>query len=414
MADQPVEIRAAGLRAGERAEIHARMRDDRKRLWESHAVFAADGDGCIDLASQAPVAGTYSSIDGMGLFWSMALDSARSGPPSSFVKKESASAVIDLEIKASHGKTASARLERNYIAPGTEVRDVREEGLVARLFVPSGGDARPAVIVLGGSGGGLDWEKAAVLSSHGYVTLALAFFGIPPLPRSLRMIPLEYFATAIAWLRRQERVRTDQIAVMGSSKGAELAVLLGATFPEIRAVIGIAPSGVHWQGFGKGAAASWTHHERPLPYAPLPMTRFRWESLFRLLTSQLIAFRPLYDLALRNHEAIGRALIPVEKIRGPVLLISGGDDHVWPSGEMAHMITERLAANHFSYPFEHLECESAGHSFRGPYSPATVVRTSHPGVPGEILLGGNPVANARAQLKSWKTILTFLRRHFPQ
>lgn len=412
MTDQPVEIRVAGLRPGERGEIHARLRDDRHRLWESLAVFLADGDGFLNPAVQVPVAGTYSGVEAMGLFWSMALDPARNGPPSSFVKRKLSPAVVELEVTSARGKTASARLERNFAAPGTEVRDVREQGLVGRFFVPPGADKRPAVIVLGGSGGGLDWEKAAMLSSRGYVTLALAYFGIPPLPRILREIPLEYFATAIAWLRRQERVRRDQIAVMGSSKGAELALLLGATFPEIGAVIGIAPSGVHWQGFGKGPAASWTHAGRPLPYAPVPMARFRWESLFRLLTSQPVAFRRLYDLALRNREAVRLAATRVEKIRGPVLLISGSDDQVWPSEEMSQTIMERLAANHFPYAFEHLCCEGAGHSFRGPYSPATVVRTTHPSVPGEILLGGSPAANARGQRKSREKMLDFLFRHF--
>jgi dienelactone hydrolase len=412
MVDQPVEIRVAGLRPGDRAEIHARLRDDRKRLWESHAVFVADGDGCVNLAGQEPVTGTYSGVDVMGLFWSMALDPARSGPPSSFVKKELPAAVVDLEVKAERGKTASARLERNFVAPGTEVRDVREEELVGRLFVPPGADKRPAVIVLGGSGGGLDWEKAGMISSHGYVTLALAYFGIPPLPRILRQIPLEYFATAVAWLRRQDSVRQNQIATLGASKGAELALLMGATFSEIRAVIGISSSGVHWQGFGKGPAASWTHAGCSLPYAPVPMTRFRWESLFHLLTSQPVAFRRLYELALRNREAVQLAAIPVEKIRGPVLLISGSDDQVWPSGEMSRMIMERLAANGFPYPFEHLCCDSAGHSFRGPYSPATVVHTNHPGIPGEILLGGSPAANARGQRESWEKTIAFLNRHF--
>jgi len=412
MADQPVEIRVAGLQPGERAEIHALSRDDRHRLWESHAVFVADDDGCVNLAGQAPVAGTYSGVDAMGLFWSMTLDPARSGPPSSFVKKELSPAVVDLDVKGALGKTVSARLERNFVTPGTEVRDVREEGLIGRFFIPPGADEQPAVIVLGGSGGGLDWEKAAMLSSHGYVTLALAYFGISPLPGILRRIPLEYFSSAIVWLLRQDRVRKDQLAVLGASKGAELVLLLGATFSEIRAVIGIAPSGVHWQGFGKAEAASWTRAGRSLPYAPVPMARFRWECLFRLLTSQPVAFRRLYDLALRNREAVQLAAIPVERICGPVLLISGSDDQVWPSGEMSRMIMERLAAKGFPYPFEHLCCEGAGHSFRGPYSPATVVRTTHPGVPGEILLGGGPAANARGGRKSWEKMLGFLDGHF--
>ncbi len=283
LADQPVDIRLEGLGPRERVDLHAHMRDDRHRLWESHAAFVADENGRVSLHDHAPVAGTYSGMDSMGLFWSMALDTARNGYATAFVKKEFSPATIKLGAWTERGARVSGRIVRHYFAPGTEIRDVRDEGLVGKLFIPPGADRLPALILLGGSGGGLDWEKAALLSSHGYVTLALAYFGIPPLPRTLRNLPLEYFATAIRWLSCLPQVDGNRLAVMGSSKGGELALLLAATFPEIRAVIGIVPTGVLWQGFGKGPAASWTHGGRPLPYAPVPSGRFQAESFFRLL-----------------------------------------------------------------------------------------------------------------------------------
>ncbi|MEO0900275.1 MAG: acyl-CoA thioester hydrolase/BAAT C-terminal domain-containing protein, partial [Bacteroidota bacterium] len=36
------------------------------------------------------------------------------------------------------------------------------------------------------------------------------------------------------------------------------------------------------------------------------------------------------------------AVIPVEKIAGPILLLSGRDDQVWPSATMSDMMEERL------------------------------------------------------------------------
>jgi hypothetical protein len=41
------------------------------RLMRSEAVFVADDVGRVDLQSAAPVRGTYSGVDGRGLFWSM-------------------------------------------------------------------------------------------------------------------------------------------------------------------------------------------------------------------------------------------------------------------------------------------------------------------------------------------------------
>ncbi len=76
---------------------------------------------------------------------------------------------------------------------GTRVtrRPVEEEGLVGTLFCPSTPTPHPAVIALGGgwpqrrrSGGG-----AETLASEGFTALALAYFGVDPLPRELVETP---------------------------------------------------------------------------------------------------------------------------------------------------------------------------------------------------------------------------------
>jgi dienelactone hydrolase len=119
---------------------------------------------------------------------------------------------------------------------------VDREGLVATLFRPLAPGPHPTVIVLSGSLGGMLEGSAAVLASQGFAALALAYFGVDPLPSELVEVPLEYFAEAIAWLKTQPAVDPDRIAVMGVSKGGELAVLLGATYPEdVKAVVGYSP-----------------------------------------------------------------------------------------------------------------------------------------------------------------------------
>jgi dienelactone hydrolase len=250
-----------------------------------------------------------------------------------------------------------------------------------------------------------------VLSSHGYSTLALAYFGLPGLPGHLENIPLEYFARAMDWVRRQPDVDGDRIALLGMSRGAELALLLGARFQQIRAVIAVAPSAVVWPGFGRGIHSAWSFGGRPLSFVPTPTRWFKMRGFFRTLAGQPIAFRQIYEAALENREAVERAAIPVERIRGPILLISGNEDEVWPSTQMARMIMERLAANGFAHVHEHLCCEGAGHLFRSPYLPTTVRMTRHPSMPVEVLLGGNAAAHARAQLAAWRRTLQFLQQN---
>jgi dienelactone hydrolase len=290
---------------------------------------------------------------------------------------------------------------------------------VGTLFRPDSAVPRPAIIVLGGSEGGL-WESpVALLASHGYVALALGYFGIEGLPLDLVRIPLDYFEKAIGWLRAQEGVASDRLAVMGVSRGGELVLLLGATFPEIRAVVGIAPGGVVYPGIGRKLTElvrdrpAWTYRGAPVPYLPIirPIThslrsviRYGWNWLFR----RPIALAPFYLDAMKNRGALERAVIPVERINGPVLLISAQDDQIWPSGLLSEIAMERLASHRHSYPDEHVSYEGAGHVWLPPYLPATVTKGRHPQTGAVYLTGGNPKDNAFAAADSWARILRLL------
>ena len=57
---------------------------------------------------------------------------------------------------------------------------------------------------------------------------------------------------------------------------------------------------------------------------------------------------------MRDEAAMARAAIPVERINGPVLLVSATRDEVWPSKEMADAMMRRLQAHGFPHHAEHL------------------------------------------------------------
>lgn len=413
--DEEVSIRINGVPAGARITLRAEVEDDAARAWEAHADYIADAAGSVNVASHKSLGGTYRGCDAMGLFWSMKLESAAHGGRATFRKDNSAPDTVSLTAEIAGQAIAVCKLERRWLAPGTEIREADEDGLAARLFIPPGREPHPIVIVLGGSGGGYDLDKAAVLARHGFATLSLAYFGLPGLPTWLHRVPLEYFAHTMAWLGRQPEVDVRRMGVLGISRGAELALLLSSTFPEIRAVVAYAPSAVAWGSGGRDKASGeiipcWTRGIEAMPFAPLPLRGFVARSAVPVaLLRRPVKFRNLFRVALRNRGAIARAQIPVESTRGPILLISGDDDHVWPSSRMAEMICARLRAHNFAHSVEHLHYPKAGHELRYPFLPTTARTTRPTELKFAISFGGTAEADAEAQEDAWRRALAFFR-----
>src|SRR5438067_734390 len=93
----------------------------------------------------------------------------------------------------------------------------------------------------------------------------------------------------------------------------------------------------------------------------------------------------------RDLLAARRAEIPVEKIQGAVLLLSGKDDGIWQSARMADAIVDRLKHNHFAFSFQHLSYDHAGHSIARPYtSTMSLNALRHPLTGNIVHLGGTP------------------------
>ena len=430
-----------GLPPGEIVTIRAKTKDDEKREWSSNARFMVNASGAMDLASAQSLDGTYRGISPMGLFWSMQLDKLRVDGRAVFAKKDTSPNRVLMEIEARGRIVASAQLERNYLAPGTETRDLQVperaetngntrfdvqkdvqedvQHTIGRLFLPPATKLCrpcPVVVVLSGSGGGFDLDKAAVLARHGFATLALAYFGVPPLPAWLHRIPLEYFEAALGWLATQPEIDSQRIGVLAVSRGAELALLLGSMFPQIRAIVAYAPSSVAWAASGRDKATgelipSWTYRGTPVPFAPLPLRRFIFRSAIPVaVMKRPVMFRNLFRAGLKNSKAISAAAIPVERIHGPIMLVSSGDDHLWPSTRMSEAIVARLKQHNFAYRVEHLRYRHAGHMLRYPFLPTTARDSRNPHLRNaRFSFGGTASADAEAQADSWKRAIEFLR-----
>jgi dienelactone hydrolase len=231
------------------------------------------------------------------------------------------------------------------------------------------------------------------------------------LPRHLQSIPLEYFGTAIRWCGRHVALRANAIAIAGGSRGGELALLLGATYPEIVAVVGWAASGIIWPGLHPEAkerpVAAWSWHGKDLPFAQIDRKTLNWDE-------RPVRFTPAFVAALSDRASMTAAEIPVERIHGPVLLISGSDDQVWPSKMLSDMAIDRLQRANHRFEVQHLCFEGAGHLIGPPHPFAEPGRTHfiHPTVGIDFEFGGSIDSNARASRDSWKRVIEFLQHRF--
>ena len=152
------------------------------------------------------------------------------------------------------------------------VTTVEKDGFEGILF---GGDRtkQKVVIVMSGSNGGMSLteNEARFYHQHGVPALALALFKTKQTQKDLDRVPVEYVERAITWLKK---CGYQRIAIDGTSKGSELALLAGSMFPEITCVIARVPSyfvseGLCVKGLSKGPSGTscWSYRGKELPFA---------------------------------------------------------------------------------------------------------------------------------------------------
>jgi len=278
------------------------------------------------------------------------------------------------------------------------------------VCTPSSSGKHPAILVLGGSEGGDSPRAAAKFSSYGYVAASVAYFGAPGLPDSLQQIPVETVGKALAAIEKRDDVDAGRIAIFGISKGGEFALLAAATYPHIHAVIADVPSPFAWEGIPAGASSvhesSWTVDGKPLPF--LPFTAAIGQAFGAAFTTHTpLDLRPAYDASMNDSAAVTAAFFHLEKINGPVLFLSAGDDRIWNSPEHARMGLAYLKKMHHGFADEVKDYPLAGHLFVFATTARPFVDT--PFIGGLTLrLGGTAQANVDAATDAWPRMSSFL------
>lgn len=303
--------------------------------WRSQATFKTRGDGSLRLDRDPALAGSYTGVLPMGLF-------AACKPLKSYTQKLSQK-ISDISLYPSYDilveviergiVVAQKTVTRYYQLPSIESKDVDFSHAKGRFFYNPLGGRKPSIIVLSGSDGRIEKAQniAQVLSGHGYSTLALGYFGLQGISSHLCKIPVEIIKDSISFLQNNPYVDSNRIGLYGRSKGAELALLASSIFPEISCTVLNSPFDAVLEGIrGKinSRASSWTYKGHEVPYTKFNLMNYIFDKIFKV---QRLSIKP-------------SSVIPVEKIKGDLLMLGSTRDEVWNTKRAIKSINERIQA----------------------------------------------------------------------
>jgi len=228
-----------------------------------------------------------------------------------------------------------------------------QHGVVEAKLYLGNSDKQPLVVAFGGGDGGNDWArdylkaKRDSLNKKGYAVLAVGYFNSNGTPESLDRISLDAISDTIMNIAQHPKIDDTKIALMGGSKGGELVLNLASRFSHFNAVIAMSTSHVSFPAITWSAnTSSWFYKNHEVIYVPAPL-----KTISPALEGDIFT---AHSMMLEDEEAVQNAEIKVENINGPVFIVSGKNDEMWPATSMSNSIIERLKKNNFKFYNEHI------------------------------------------------------------
>ena len=402
-----LDIRVTGLPPLTQADVTARFTG-----WGATATFTSDAQGTIDLATSYAASGSYQGVDADGIVWSMTKSASPDDPPNDPFG-------LRVRVDVEGVTVASAELARLAMTEDVTCANVSDGGLVGYFCSKNGAPQRGAIVVFGGSEGGIGTGQsmARYYASLGYPSLGLAYFGQSGVPATLADVPLEYFGTAFSWVAKQPSVAPGKLVVMGGSRGGELALILGANFSQVTAVVAQLPSGLVWPGDSGTLAdvGAWTLAGKELPYVAAwgnGTTVHEPDGVNAF--SETPAFHA--SIAASSQADLDAATTHVESTNGPILMIAGAADDLWPSCDLAKYAMDRLSSSgHATKYGDALVCyPDAGHNidaFTVGVPTTTAMHTATQVDGAYLALGGTPEGIAHATRDADGRVRAFLAQN---
>ncbi len=237
---------------------------------------------------------------------------------------------------------------------------IEPDGFCGTLFVAERAfNKNKAVIFADSAEGGYTSAKvmAELFSKNGINSLALGYFNVAGAPENLAAVPIEYVEKAAS---KMKRLGFTKIGIWGFAEGAVYALTAASFVQDITCVIALSP--LHHIICGKAkpsklirkkllTCSGFSHAGTPLPFLSMPKIN-KFKLGIQMLFAKKISTAWVYRNAIAS--ANPDSIIPVENIKGSVLVISSDEDTIWPAKFSAEQIINRLGENHFRFKKEHI------------------------------------------------------------
>ncbi len=260
------------------------------------------------------------------------------------------------------------------------------QGCLVRPEIPNGW----GIVVLAGSSGRTDVARARLFAEAGFIALALRWFGGEGQTPGICEIPLEIFFSATSRLLHEG---AERLAYIGTSKGAEAALLVATLDPRIDLVLALSPSSAVWANSGVGRdglgwplRSSWTYRGEPLPFV-----RYDFSAPIVMIDG-LPSYRGYIEQSLITFSGdVEAATIHIEAARADIILVAGSSDALWPSDVFARALAKRRTDA--GRPVELFIHPGAGHRVLLPgENPVPSTQNAH---------GGDDLADAELGKVAW-------------
>lgn len=227
-----------------------------------------------------------------------------------------------------------------------------------------------AMVVFGGSAGSFKLTEmcAEKFYEAGMHVVAAAYRDVPGTPHCLHGIPIELIENAVKWCRENA---AEKVGVWGISLGGQLAFLTGSLCSDlVSCVVAVNPMHFSMQGMKSFMSldpvdrSCFTFRGKDLPYFPFGLDKSGFHKRIKKDSRahhEIKYIRSFYEEILPKMSPNDSYMIAVENTKGPILMISAGQDTMLPSELICRTVCKRLSEKQFPYPFVHKNYEEASH-----------------------------------------------------